>query len=835
MAEKIIIAEVDIDLDKAVKNIQDLKKATAEAKQTSDELKKTAGETSGEFIKANAAYKATAAELRTQENLYIKVTSALSDNAGTLQKVEAQNAQLREERKKLRIEDENYDSELKRINDTLDLNTKFIKSNSDSQKQQTLNIGNYEEAVKPVKVQLREITLLMQQMAAAGKDDGEEFTALAQKAGKLKDAMNATNDQIKVFATGDKMEQTLTMAKGSFDALSGAAQTYEGTMQALGVENESVQRGIQKMVALQSIQNGVTQIYTALQKESAFMLTVNTVKTNVMSAAQAIYTAAVGTSTGALKAFKIAMLATGIGAAIVAIGLLIANWDRLSGAINSSAKAQEDYNNASQRLELTNTIINKQIDSRIEKLKVKGATDEEIAKTELARQQAIINNAEKQKKLDEQELARLKEKDANGQSKWNKELASEIYLQQVKVDNSKKNIQNLKEEYNTSIVILTENVQKRNAEEEKARKEKSAKDKEEQAKRNKDYLDAENDKWNEENARQQEAFSLELEEKKRLADESIKILSAELEIWKINNAEKISGAKQITTELVKEEENRLLLEESKEVELLQKRYANGEMLQEEFELAKLQITDKSLKSQQELQDLFQKQEDDNRKAALTANAENEYALAEGNIFRQLDLQKQANDLKLKEELRLAEKTGADKSKIEAKYRKAELALEKAKTNAKLALAAGFAGNLATIFGEGTKIGKAAAVVQTTISTYQAATGAYAAMASIPYVGPALGIAAAAAAVASGIANVKKILAVKTDVSSASASVDSSSASTPSATSSLVSANANIGAGIVSRDTVTNNQSQQQTQTVLVVDDVTAKQMGNTNKIKTANI
>jgi hypothetical protein len=54
------------------------------------------------------------------------------------------------------------------------------------------------------------------------------------------------------------------------------------------------------------------------------------------------------------------------------------------------------------------------------------------------------------------------------------------------------------------------------------------------------------------------------------------------------------------------------------------------------------------------------------------------------------------------------------------------------------------------------IGKAAAIAETVINTYKAAMGAYAALSSIPIVGPALGIAAAAAAVAAGMANIQKI-------------------------------------------------------------------------------
>lgn len=59
-----------------------------------------------------------------------------------------------------------------------------------------------------------------------------------------------------------------------------------------------------------------------------------------------------------------------------------------------------------------------------------------------------------------------------------------------------------------------------------------------------------------------------------------------------------------------------------------------------------------------------------------------------------------------------------------------------------------------------EVGKAAAIAQATINTFLAATAAFSAMASIPYVGPALGAAAAAAAIAAGIINVQNIAAQK---------------------------------------------------------------------------
>lgn len=58
--------------------------------------------------------------------------------------------------------------------------------------------------------------------------------------------------------------------------------------------------------------------------------------------------------------------------------------------------------------------------------------------------------------------------------------------------------------------------------------------------------------------------------------------------------------------------------------------------------------------------------------------------------------------------------------------------------------------------KGFKIAQAAAIAQATIKMYESATGAYAAMAGIPYVGPALGAVAAAGALAAGAANIAAI-------------------------------------------------------------------------------
>ena len=111
--------------------------------------------------------------------------------------------------------------------------------------------------------------------------------------------------------------------------------------------------------------------------------------------------------------------------------------------------------------------------------------------------------------------------------------------------------------------------------------------------------------------------------------------------------------------------------------------------------------------------------------------------------------------------------------------------EKAMNDAKIALASETAGNLADIFQglyetTGSKseamfdMMKAMQIAQTIINTYSSATAAFQSLAGIPVVGTALGIAAAGAAIAMGLANVEKITQTKMEKKEYGGSIDGAS-------------------------------------------------------------
>ena len=89
------------------------------------------------------------------------------------------------------------------------------------------------------------------------------------------------------------------------------------------------------------------------------------------------------------------------------------------------------------------------------------------------------------------------------------------------------------------------------------------------------------------------------------------------------------------------------------------------------------------------------------------------------------------------------------------------ALEDAKVDAALNASTQVLDSIVNLVGEGSAVGKAAAIASTTISTYQSATAAYASMVGVPFVGPILAPIAAGVAVASGMMSIKKIVSTKT--------------------------------------------------------------------------
>lgn len=167
----------------------------------------------------------------------------------------------------------------------------------------------------------------------------------------------------------------------------------------------------------------------------------------------------------------------------------------------------------------------------------------------------------------------------------------------------------------------------------------------------------------------------------------------------------------------------------------QQEFANREQA---FQLGVLQLE----QQMREEQDRTEKE----RKALDEANLRE---LKMANITNEYELRQAALDAQYQQEIAAAEKIGADTALIQSKYEKAKEDNTRARVNAELTMTAGLAGQMSTLLGEESEIGKAFGVVQATINTYIGATKALAQ-------GGILGIAQAAVVIAFGMKQVATI-------------------------------------------------------------------------------
>ena len=178
----------------------------------------------------------------------------------------------------------------------------------------------------------QELTLLEQQ----GKENTKEFTQLLIAAAKLEDQIGDTRARVRILAADTfKFDAAVQATQG----LAAGFEVAQGAAALFGNESEDLQKAILKVQGAIAVANGVQQIANLLLEESA-------IKTAILTAKQAIYTTVVGTSTGALKAFRIALAATGVGLLVFGLIALIENFDKVKAALENSIPGFKEVSNA---------------------------------------------------------------------------------------------------------------------------------------------------------------------------------------------------------------------------------------------------------------------------------------------------------------------------------------------------------------------------------------------------------------------------------------------------------------------------------------------------------
>jgi hypothetical protein len=164
----------------------------------------------------------------------------------------------------------------------------------------------------------------MVELAAAGKQNTEEFQRLQVEAGNYKRTIEGVEQSVDSFAKGGSKAFTLIVEASQ--AVAAGFAIAQGAAALFGDENEDLQKAMVQVQGAMALVNGVQQINILLTQKSV-------ITTEAAAAAQRVYAIAVGTSTGALRAFRVALLASGVGIVVAGLGLLIAKWDELTAAV----------------------------------------------------------------------------------------------------------------------------------------------------------------------------------------------------------------------------------------------------------------------------------------------------------------------------------------------------------------------------------------------------------------------------------------------------------------------------------------------------------------------
>jgi len=151
-----------------------------------------------------------------------------------------------------------------------------------------------------------------------------------KRAGQLKQEVDTLTRSIDNAAQKGKAMQGALAIGSTVTAGYGAMQ---GVMALAGQESEVLMNSLVKMQAAQSVLAGIEQLRVAVEKEGILMMTLKNVQTKIATGLTLAYSAVVGTTTGGLKLLRLALISTGIGAIIVGLGLLIANFDKVTMAV----------------------------------------------------------------------------------------------------------------------------------------------------------------------------------------------------------------------------------------------------------------------------------------------------------------------------------------------------------------------------------------------------------------------------------------------------------------------------------------------------------------------
>jgi hypothetical protein len=556
---------------------------------------------------------------------------------------------------------------------------------------------------------------------ASGKYSQEEFELLSTKLGDVQDQMQRTTARSgDLFTSLQLIPGPIGEIASKFNGAIALLKTFASfSLADLGFQFRETIDDITEVIQFLGRATGITALYTTLN---------NALTASFISLGIAQNTAAI-----AARTFAAALVTTGVGALVVALGYAV---NALMDFIDTSDEAAAAQERLAKQIADVNSLLEADLADagRRQKLRIAELKRDGVSEKQIRDQQ--LKDLKENLKLTQQALEENRALESQVMKTGDGEL-KDVYAQQAALEEKQAQL------------INDIRVQSINNETE------ANKERDSQRQRNL------------QSAQKAATEELRIEQEKEQRLKEARAIQREAELSLLDDEDRE----------IQERINRFNIELSK---LKEAGYTDFTALEQEFRIDLDAIEskyneEKKAKEKQEADDAIirTKEVQDARLAEIDAANQAEINRLEEKYgeFRRFD---EAYYQDLRDEYTRTEKALEDSFKKgdinQAEYNKRTTALSKARRELDIAerdsaiqktqLVGDAFGQLSSIVGQETAAGKAFAVAKATIDTYTSAVSAYNALSGIPVIGPALGAIAAGAAVASGLATVKKIVSVQ---------------------------------------------------------------------------
>ncbi len=165
--------------------------------------------------------------------------------------------------------------------------------------------------VKSFKAQLKEANNELITIVEKFGATSVEAANAAKKVAQLKDAIGDAKDLANAF----NLDKKFAAVTGALQGVTGGFAALQGVIGLTGTESEDLQKQLLKVQSAMALADGLNAVTAS---KDAFINLASVVKSNVVKA---------------FSSLKAALISTGIGALVVGLGLLVANFDKVKQAV----------------------------------------------------------------------------------------------------------------------------------------------------------------------------------------------------------------------------------------------------------------------------------------------------------------------------------------------------------------------------------------------------------------------------------------------------------------------------------------------------------------------